>query len=103
MRDDVLIVAGYLLAYYEETMVINSANHSVCYAGSDTWDLTNAVVFRNYKYPDLTLPEPEFVPMFRHIFYKDNFDTYFSKDSLLEARKSLIQNNQEFDGTKNPA
>jgi len=78
-----------MLEFYEEAFVINSKDHSVCYAGGDTWDLSNGIVFRSYKYPDLTLPLPEYIPAFRHAFIEKNFEIYYSKESLLSAKKSI--------------
>jgi hypothetical protein len=85
------ILASYMLEYYDCATIINTSNHSVCYVNNDSWDLTLGLVFRGYKYPDLVVPQPEFIPSFRHFFDEINFDIYYSKKSLLEANKKSIQ------------
>lgn len=99
-----LVCAGYLLEFYNKTFIINSSDHSVCYAGSDTWDLTLGVVFRNYKYPNLTLPKPEMLPSFEHYFNTTRFDAYYSQEKLRNCSESIrYEVIRSFDGTKNPA
>ena len=65
--------------------MINSNNHSVCYAGSDTWDLSLGVVLRNYQYPNLQIPKPEMIPSFEHLFGGRRFDNYYTKQELIKS------------------
>ena len=98
-----LVCAGYLLEFYNKTFIINSNDHAVCYAGSDTWDLTLGIVFRDYKYPDLKLPRPEMLPSFEYFFDTEKFDIYYSQEGLLNSAKSIkYEVIRSFDGTKNP-
>jgi len=85
-----LICAGFLLDFYDKTHVIDSDNHSVCYAGSDTWDLSLGVVLRNYQYPDLQIPRPEVIPSFDHLFEVQKFDAYYSQQGLLKSSETIL-------------
>lgn len=83
------ICATYLLERCSEAYIINSANHSVCYADGDTWDLSLGLVFRDYKYPDLKIPEPEIIEAFKPFFTEYCFDLYYGQEGLLRSAKSI--------------
>lgn len=83
------ICATYLLERCSKTYIINSTNHSVCYADGDTWDISLGLVFRDYKYPDLKIPEPEIIEAFKPFFHEEPFDIYYGQKGLLCAAKSI--------------
>lgn len=79
------ICATYMLERCPEAYIINSANHSVCYAGGDTWDISLGLVFRDYIYPELNLPKPEIIESFKPFFRTYYFDLYYSQEGLSES------------------
>ena len=83
-----MLCAGFLTEFFDRTYIIDSENHSVCYDGTDTWDLSLGVVFRNYRYPNQNLPKPEMIPSFDHLFAVEMFDIHYSNEGLLSSSKS---------------
>lgn len=98
------IFASFLLSNLTKCFIIDSRNHSVVYDGKNTWDLSLGIMFKNYKYPDLDIPKPTFIPRFKHWFCEKNFNTFYNNKTLLEAKHNLIikeiKNLGVIDGTK---
>lgn len=93
------ILASHLLKFQNKVFIIDSSKHSVVYDGTSTWDLALGIVFVNYKYPSLNIPNAIFIPKFKR-FYKENlFNDYYSDESLLSTKNISIKK-VEVDGTK---
>lgn len=98
------IFASFLVGSTSKCFIIDSKNHSVVYDGISTWDLSLGIVFKNYKYPDLNIPEPTFIPKFKDWFKEKNFKLFYNENVLREAKNNLtikeIKKLGVIDGTK---
>jgi len=83
------IFASFLVGNIPKCFILDSRNHSVVYDGINTWDLSLGIIFKNYKYPDLSIPEPTYIPKFKYWFHEENFKLFYNETALLEANKNL--------------
>lgn len=83
------ILSSFLCERVGRVLIVDSANHSVVFDGNDTWDLSLGVVFRDYEYPSIDLPKPEFIPAFQDFFKVSEFDRLYSVEGLTEAIKKV--------------
>jgi len=83
------IFASFIVGNTSKCFIIDSENHSVVFDGTNTWDLSLGIVFENYKYPDLNIPKPTFIPKFKDWFLKKNFNLFYSENSLRKANYNL--------------
>lgn len=84
------IFASYLLSFQQKCYIIDSKQHSVVYDGNNTWDLSNGIVFRNYMYPSLNIPNPEIIPEFEDWFRQLEVYKFYNKECLELVKDSCI-------------
>ena len=85
-------ISSAILAYYFSTIkkniyIIESLNHSVVYDGQSTWDLHLGIVFKDYKYPSIEIPDYIKIPKFYYSFSPKCYDSFYHKDNLLRDRQ----------------
>jgi hypothetical protein len=83
------IFAVFIVGKTSKCFIIDSQNHSVVFDGTNTWDLSLGIVFENYKYPDLDIPEPIFIPKFKDWYVEETFKLFYNENILREAKQNL--------------
>ena len=87
-------ISSAILAYYLSTIkdsiyIIESLNHSVVFDGTSSWDLHLGIVFKDYKYPSLKIPNYTKIPKFYYSFSNECYQSFYSKDKLLKDRELI--------------
>jgi len=84
------ILAYHLTQFTEdEIYIIDSKNHSVVFDGESTWDLHLGIMFQNYKYPKLPVPNYTKIPKFFFNYSKSMYTQYYSDTGLSIAKTHL--------------
>ena len=84
-------LSASILAYYfseieGRVFIVETPYHAVLYDGQSTWDLNMGIMFKNYRYPNIKLPEYTIIPKFHRFFVQELYDYYYSPETL---RKSV--------------
>ena len=87
-------ISSAILAYYFSTIkdsiyIIESLNHSVVFDGTSSWDLHLGIVFKDYKYPSLKIPNYTKIPKFYYSFSNECYQSFYNKDKLLRDRELI--------------
>ena len=88
-------ISSAILAFYFSILktpiyIIGSLNHSVVFDGKSSWDLHLGIVFKDYKYPSLKVPDYIKIPKFYyHYFSPNGYCSFYHKDNLLRDRERI--------------
>ena len=87
-------ISSAVLAYYFSTIkspiyIIESLNHSVVYDGQSSWDLHLGIVFKDYKYPSIEIPDYIKIPKFYYSYSQKCYDSFYNKANLLRDRQVI--------------
>ena len=87
-------ISSAILAYYLSTIkdpiyIIESLNHSIVFDGQSSWDLHLGIVFKDYKYPSLKVPDYIKIPKFYYSFSSKCYNSFYHKDNLLRDREKI--------------
>ncbi|HAI37792.1 MAG TPA: hypothetical protein DCM40_06545 [Maribacter sp.] len=87
-------ISSAILAYYLSTVkapiyIIESLNHSVVYDGQSSWDLHLGIVFKDYKYPSIKIPDYTKIPKFYFSFSAECYESFYNKNNMLRDRERI--------------